>query len=252
MGSVAILGGSLLIVANPDIPFNPLPPPTVPPVLQIPSATTTATASLTPTYTNTVTPSPTATITQTHTPSQTPTATHTPTNTLTPTPTLTLTPTFTPVIGGLPTNPPPPTEDAPANTIIIPTNPPAPPLAQDESAAFPFVAQGTRYQSHSGGEGCSWLSIAGTVTGLLNEQLLDVAIEVSGEGFSEVHFSGSAPQFGQSGFEVYLGNRPASREFALRILDPLGQALTDYILVNTGNSCETNVAVVDFRQVRGY
>ncbi len=99
-------------------------------------------------------------------------------------------------------------------------------------------------------EDCNWLSIAGTVTGLLGEPLTDIAVEVSGDQFLEVRFSGTAPAWGPSGFEINVGNRPAAREFAVRLLSATGDGLSDYVLLTTGTTCQTNVTVVNFRQLR--
>src|SRR5687767_14237840 len=80
-GSLIALAGTFLIISNPQVPFNPLPPPTLPALMEFPSATPTFTpsATFTPSYTPTITLTPTAT--NTPTPSATPTATFTPTYT---------------------------------------------------------------------------------------------------------------------------------------------------------------------------
>lgn len=260
IGAVLILGASLVIVANPNVPFNPLPPATLPPMLAIPSATPSPTASNT--FTPTLTPSPTLspTPTQTFTPSSTPTETLSPS----PSPTVTTSPSptasFTPVLPGLPSNTPLPTattdpatpisaDGLPAQAgIVIVTNPP--PLAPDQNAAFPFVANAPRILANP--DTCDSLIVGGTVTGMLGEPLPNIVIEISGEGFSEIRFSGTAPRWGQSGFEVEVGNQPQARQFALRILGSAGEALSEYQAITTGNTCNSNITLVDFTQVREY
>ncbi|MFP4322015.1 MAG: hypothetical protein ACLFTK_06140, partial [Anaerolineales bacterium] len=234
IGSVLVLGGSLLIVANPAVPFNPLPLPTLPPRLSIPSATPTSTATHTPTITPTSSPTLTPTTSATFTPS--PTASPTATPTITPTATMTPSPTLTPtpVLQGLPTRTPLPSpttdpagptdaEGTPAQPgINLPGGPQPgsnpPPLALNSDAGFPFMAIERNQVPNPNTEDCNWLSIAGTVTGLLGEPLTDIAVEVSGDQFLEVRFSGTAPAWGPSGFEINVGNRPAAREFAVRLL----------------------------------
>lgn len=244
IGSVIVIGGTLLILANPAVPFNPLPPPTLPPVLQFPSATPTPTVTATPTITFTPSITFTPTITPTFTPSltYTPSATFTPSATPTDTPTLTLTPTS--VLPGLPTVTPAP--DTALSAPIIS------PIGGDSGGGFPFAVAETRYQAYTGTQGCNWMSIAGSVGGLRGEPLLNMAVEINGEGFSEVHYSGMAPTFGAAGFEVNVGNTPRAKEFALRILGATGEPLSDYVSVTTGATCAENVVVVRFQQARPY
>jgi len=255
VASIIILGGSLLIAANPDVPFNPLPLPTLPAVLEIPSPTPTipsptpsptATASATYTPSTTATETATATASATYTPSATATATATPTET------------STPVLPGLPppssatANPATPitAEGLPAQPgIIIPTGE-VPPLGQITDAPFPFLARTITYQTSA--NGCEWLSIAGSVTGFLGEPLLNIPVEVTRSQFAEVRFSGTAPRFGGSGFEINVGNRPISQNFSVRLLSPTGQSLSDFVVVETGATCEENVAFIAFYQVRDY
>jgi hypothetical protein len=258
IASVVVLGGSLLIVANPEVPFNPLPLATLPPVLEFPTATLTYTPSAT--FTPSFTPSLTATpsLTPTASPSNTPSPTNIPTDTPTPT----ITP--TPVLPGLPESTPAPSntpdpslpvtgDGAPAQPgINIPTPGGLPPLALDTNAEFPFVVDEPVYQANSNPQGCDWLSIAGTVTGLLGEPVINLPVEVSGDGFQEVRFAGSSPLFGQSGWEINVGNAPRNLTFSVRLLGPTGEALSGFVLVETGDTCQENVTLVRFNQVREY
>lgn len=257
IGSVVVLGGSFVIVANPDVPFNPFPPPTLPPVLGL--ATFTPTATATATATASPTPSSTPTATATHTPTFTPTATitNTPTATVTPSPTLTPTVTPTPVLPNLPTNTPDPAtpvteEGLPAQPgIVIPTGA-SEPLSLQPEAPFPFIAEAPTYQANRNSRGCDWSSIAGSVVGLLGEPLLNIAVEVTGTDFAEVRFSGAATAFGPSGFEINIGDTPRRRTFGVRLLGLTGEPISDLIEVTTGDTCETNVVVIRFSQVRNY
>jgi hypothetical protein len=179
---------------------------------------------------------------------------------ITPSPTIT----NTPVLPGLPSNTPAPTntpdpslpvtgDGAPAQPgINIPTPGGAPPLALDANAEFPFVAEEPILQANENPQGCNWLSIAGTVTGLLGEPIINLPVEVSGDGFQEVRFVGSSPLFGQSGWEINVGNAPRVDTFSVRLLGSTGEPLSGFTLVETGDSCAENVTFVRFRQVREY
>lgn len=240
--------GTFLIISNPEVPFNPLPLPTLPPVLQFPSVT------------------PTPSVTATYTPSYTPTASNTPlppTITLTPTitPTLTLTPSPTlspsPVVPGLPTDTPNPAtpiteEGLPAQPgIIIPTSPLIP-VTSDPNMPFAFSALETTYRRNE--TTCDSLIIAGNVLDLFGQPLAEanLAVEVAGEQFLEVRYSGSATEYGAAGFEIVVGNRPQRRFFSVRLLGQSGEILSDYIFVTTGETCEQNIAYVEFLQNRDF
>jgi hypothetical protein len=186
--------------------------------------------------------------------------TFTPSPSYTPSPTVTLTPSFTPVLPGLASFTPAALVTAsPVSLesggevvqpgIVIPTGAGLP-LDLGGASPYPFVGEGLAYRANTNPQACDWLSIAGEVLGLLGEPLLNLAVEVAGEGFSEVQFSGTAPTFGAGGFEVNLGNRPAARAFSVRLLGPLGEPLSDYILIETGATCADNVALINLRQVR--
>lgn len=261
VASLVVCGGSLLIASNPEVPFNPLPLHTLPPVLEFPTPTPTVPTD-TPTATFTPSQTPSVTPTASDTPLPTASSTPTPSDTPTVTPTPTITP--TPVLPGFPTRPPAPTntpdpslpvtgDGAPAQPgINIPTPGGPPPLALDTDAAFPFVAEEPVLQANENPQGCDWLSIAGVVTGLLGEPIINLPVEVSGDGFQEVRFAGSSPLFGQSGWEINVGNAPREDTFSVRLLGPAGEPLSDFVVVPTGDTCQENVTVVTFTQVRDY
>ena len=160
IASVILLSGTILIVNNPRVSFNPFPLADLPTYFQSPTPIPTFTPSITPTLT--VTPFP---------PTTTPTITMTPTVTLTPTPTITNTfvvgnidpvQSITPIVTLAGTNPP--TQNI---TTSQPTNVGATP------SAYPFIAREIRYEANTNDQGCQRLSIAGNVIGLNGEPLTD-------------------------------------------------------------------------------
>lgn len=243
--TVGLLGLIVLIISNPNTPLNPLPPPTVPGIVMPPTFTLTPTPTDTPlpTDTPTITPTPTATATATDTP--------TPTETATPTPTATQvvfsagaqTPipmgdeaTFTPLDDGNGTSLPGSFEGG-----LTPTRSP-----------FPFTASDVTYETNEGEDGCQWLSIAGTVTGINGEPAPGLAVEIRGENFNQVLFSGTAARLGEAGFEFYLGGRVRAANYTLQLLGPAGAPISDVIYVETGSTCQENVARVEFIQNHEY
>lgn len=254
--TVSVAAVTVLILNDPDTPLNPLPLPTVPPVVQLATYTPTATITLTPTATHTPT--------VTHTPTATATPTVTTTATVTPTPTATHTPTPTPTQvlaggnGGAPTLPPDqlptavPLDDGNGQVVPNVNTAPAAAIVPPTRSPFPFTYREVRYLPNPGDQGCQWLSIAGTVTGLVGEPLIGLAIQIEGDNFRQVQFSGAAARWGESGFEFTLGAAPRSATYTLRVKSPTGGLLSELVIVETGNICDTNVALVEFVQNHPY
>jgi hypothetical protein len=238
--TVAVIGWFVLIISDPNTPLNPLPPPTVPPRAILPTLPPSATPTDTPTITNTPTTTPTPTATATGTPTPTPTSSATPTTTPTQV-----------IAGATPQAVAPPTGEAPLDDGsggAVPGSNGANPTPQGTRSPFPFTVNETRYEPHEGNEGCQWLSIAGSVTDLDGEPLAGLAIEITGENFNQVMFSGAASRWGDAGFEFNLGAAPRTATYTLRLLGPTGGPVSDWIDVETGNTCQRNVAIVEFVQ----
>lgn len=227
--SVLIFGATLLIISDPTIPLNPFPQVAIPTLFQSPSPTVTNT----PTSTITLTPSPIP-------PTLTPTTTSTPLPTLTPS--LTISP--TPVVPNLN-----PATQGPSDRGDVT---PSPDAFFDANARFAFNARTVRYEQNLRADACSWLSIAGNVTGPNGEPITDIAIEVLGSDFEFVTFSGTSDSFGASGFEIQIGTEPFEALYVVRLLGPDGIALSDNIEVLTGGTCETNIVVIEFVQIRDF
>jgi hypothetical protein len=245
--TVSLLGLIVLIISNPNTPLNPLPPPTVPELVMPPTFTMTPTPTDTPTATDTPTITP--------TPSITPTSTETPT----PTATDTSTPTATQVVfeAGAQTPIPIGTETPlvpldDGNGTSLPGNNSFSGGMTPTRSPFPFTASDVTYETNEGEQGCQWLSIAGTVSGLNGEPVAGLAVEIRGENFNQVLFSGSAARLGESGFEFYLGDSARTATYTLRLLGPTGGPVSDVIFVETGGTCQRNVARIEFIQNHAY
>ncbi len=254
--TVGVLALMVLIVHDPQTPLNPFPPPTLLPIVELPTLTPSAT--VTPTASATATPTATATATATATPSASPT------------PTASATPTATPtqvIAGGAatPLNPPPqtlppavlpsvpPLDDGSGQAVFgAPTAPPPTPFAIPTRSPFPFTVQSVRYEPNPGELGCQWLSVAGVVRGLNGEPLSDLAVQIEGENFRQVQFSGSASRWGKGAFEFHVGAAPRTATYTLVLKSPTGGPLSEPLEVQTGNTCATNVVLVEFVQNHPY
>lgn len=201
---------TVLLVQNPTLPVNPFPPPT---------------------------PQPTATLfllgeTGESSAGSAPQPTASPTEPLVPTPITEPTRTSTP---------------APAPTGITPL-----PGATNTAAAFSFTLQDETYTytQYAGEEGCDYMAIAGQVFDASGAPLKFIPIHVSdADGFFEtIVFSSSAPQYGPSGYEVYINNSPYEAEFSVQLVSDTGRPLSDEIVVRTRDTCEENLVIVNFVQ----
>jgi hypothetical protein len=96
------------------------------------------------------------------------------------------------------------------------------------------------------------MSIAGTITDLNGEPVPGLAVEIRGENFNQVLFSGSAARLGDAGFEFYMGDTARAATYTLQVLGPTGGPVSDIIYVETGSTCQQNVARVEFIQNHEY
>lgn len=208
------------------------PRPTTVGVAVLPTATHTPTPSLIqPTFTAIVI-NPTDTPLPSNTPG--PSSTPTPRPTLpsrTPTPTPSNTPTHTPT--ATPTGPTPTT---------APTR-----------SAFPFTKTDTSpfYLSNfSNSAGCDWMGIAGEVLDLQKNPapVGRYRVHVWGEGLDRIALIGSAPIYSDSGWEVFLFDSPAVREYNVQLESENGTAVSQVYRVQTRASCDDNLIRLDFIQ----
>lgn len=200
-----------LLIRNPTLPINPLPPATPQPtptlfVLEEAVAQSAATQEAGP-----------ATIAPAASPTPTPTETPAPTST-------------------------PPIRPTATGGALLPdsTNTPA---------AYPFTLQDETltYVAHQGTEGCSYMAIAGQVFDVNGSPLLMIPVVVEGdELFSAISFSGEAPRYGPSGYEVFINDTPYVAEFRVRLIAETGIPLSEDVIVRTSDSCQRNVAIVNF------
>ncbi|NDJ79346.1 MAG: hypothetical protein GYB65_24105 [Chloroflexi bacterium] len=263
--TVGLLAVMVLIIRDPNTALNPFPPPDAPTIARFPTNTPT----LTPTNTATNTPLPTDTPlppTETPVPSQTwtptpitPTFTFTPSETPVPTETPIPTETLTPVLAAPDTPVAPletPADSLPGGLDDGSGNPLTTPRPAPTRSDQPFTANPVQYEAHSGTEGCQWLSIAGVVYDLEGNPLPDMPIRVTATdgSYNRTLFSDAdADRWGPGGFEFQVGSAPRTATFIVEILRPVGNTvISDSVLVETGNTCQRNVAIVEFIQNHPY
>lgn len=205
-----VIAITVILIQNPTVPFNPFPPPAPQPTptLFLLNDTGEVGGQLPPTWT----PSP--------LPTDVPTSTPRATATQTPTP--------RPTATGM-----------------------AQPGATHTLSLYPFTLQNeaVTYTQNPNEQGCAWMSIAGQVFDLNGEPRKNLPILVTGDDFGDaIAWSGSAPQWGESGYEVFLNSTPYEAEFGVQLLNTTGMPLSEVIVVRTLSSCDHNVAIVNFVQ----
>jgi hypothetical protein len=219
---------TILLLANPASPLNPLPAPTYPAVLVI------------------ATPWPSDTPTRTFTPepaTRTPLPTSTPTASATRTPTATNTATNTPVFGAV-------TSAATQAATLEPL----PPSKQYTLSPFAFTVKPIEYQANTNKDGCKWQSIVGSVVDLSLRPVKGMAVKVMGSNgqIDEVKYTGTALDFGESGFEFFLGPAPREDRYTVQLLGRTGTPISEAVTVETRATCDQNVAIVSFVQNHAY
>ncbi|HLF28361.1 MAG TPA: hypothetical protein VJG32_18670 [Anaerolineae bacterium] len=182
------------------------------------------------------TPGPTATPTLPPTVTRTPRSTNTPTNTLEPSPTLTATPVITQTLSGTRT------------PTLTPTPGPSPTPAPTLSP-FNYVVS-VEYQRSI--YGLNWAGIAGLVIGLDGKQQTNILVRAWGDAplgaAGQEIASGLAPQYGVSGFEFTLGDRPVTGDWNVQLLGDDGQPLSDVVAIEMNDDPRSNLAFVIFEQ----
>lgn len=225
LGALVFFAGIYLF---PDASFNPFPPQPLPLVLSLPTQTATPQGMLPP--------SATPTVTATAAPTQTPTETAVPTQTPTDTPAVTATP--DPRI--TPTATLRPTATAGGYAFVV----------QDGSPAA------LSYAIYSD-VGCQFLGVGGRVLGLDGSPITP-GVQVRLRGFLDElptgkdTLSGTATQFGDSGFLFQLSDHPIASNQALwvQLLDQSFLPMSDRVYFDTYDTCEQNLIFITFRQVR--
>lgn len=224
LATLALATWFTLVFINPTAPFNPFPPQPMPVALSLPTLEPTPLGQLPPTWT----PEPTATPTPTETPTPTVTATETPLPSLTPDPNFSPTPTLRPTA---------------------------------TAGGYAFVPQegspaAISYSIYSD-VGCQFLGVGGRVLGLDGGPITPgVIVRLRGvldnQSVSMDTLSGTATQYGDSGFGFQLSNRPIASVNSLyvQLLDQSYLPMSDRIYFNTYETCEQNLIFITFRQVR--
>ena len=216
---IGLLGLTLFV--NPNSAYNPFPPATLPPTLALPTATNTPRIQFEPTWTATLTSEPSATPTER--------------------------PSATPML---------------TETASVPPTATLPPGPSGTPEPFAFVVQEGSPAAISGAgfhptEGCNWMGVAGQATSLNDSPVLFIFVQLGGTLEGRIYepgttMTGSAPQYGQGGFEFTISDHVVASQGSLwiQLLDQAGLPLSDKVYFDTYDDCEKNLIIIYFKQVR--
>jgi hypothetical protein len=219
---VLCLGGYFLsILVNPNSALNPFPPAVLPTELKFPTAT------ITPLL---------------------PPATWTPSPTIQPSPTRTEAPTWTPF---------------PSNTpFLMATLPGQKPVRSatpiPTKTTWPITTTVSYLSSsiYHPDVGCSWMGIAGQAVDKSNAPIMYLTLHIggtlNGQTIDYLSLTGTAPDYGQAGFEFKLGDMPVatSGTMWIQVLDQAGTPLTDRVYFDTKDSCDKNLVLFRFKRTK--
>lgn len=209
-----------IIFINPYSGINPFPPPTVQATAALPTATPTSIIVLPPTWTATQTIQPTST----NTPIPLSTQTSTPTQFV-----------FSPT---------------PSATFTVPPEGYPFQVRQGSPQAIPNI-----YHPELD---CQWMGVGGQAVDLSGGSVTGLIIRLGGSlpGVNlpddMISLTGVALNYGRGGYEFTLADRPIASNGTLwlQLLEQSGIPLSDKVYFDTYDSCDQNLIIIDFKQVR--
>ena len=189
-----------------------------------------------------------------------------PTLTITPiqmAPTWTVTPTvyYSPTATFLPTITPPATI-TPANfstateTPIPSKTPTVTPTPKAAFSASSVNAIESVIIPHLQTAGCNWLGVGGTVEDQNSGPIIGIVVRLAGsldgKAIELTTVSGVSEEYGKSGFEFVLGEKPIDSRDTLyiQLLDQAGLPLSEKVYIDTFTDCKKNLVLVRFKKNR--
>ena len=186
-----------------------------------------------------------------------PTATSTPTS-LPPT----WTPSIEPTINAI--DPPTAVPSSTTAVLILPGTPaavqnPQPTSETAEPGKFAFglqaQPQGISASLYEPTRGCAWMGVSGRAFDIQNRPVKGIRVAITGwlgsRTINLLSLTGTALQYGPSGYEFTLSDAPQATggQLKIQLLDQSDLPLSDVVVLDTYAECEKNLILVDFKQV---
>ncbi len=102
--------------------------------------------------------------------------------------------------------------------------------------------------------GCAWFGVGGTVNDASNAPVIGMALRLSGSlqgsPINVITVSGTALDYGQSGFEFKLGDAPmaTNKLLTLQLLDQNGVPQAGNVYIISYNDCKRNLILIRFKK----
>jgi hypothetical protein len=172
----------------------------------------------------TPTRTPTRTLTRTATPvasaSATPSLTRWPTSSISRTPTPSLSPSLTPV----------------ATLTVLP------------GVSYAYQPVRVEFLPSRKSE-CAWFGIAGAVWDIAGQDLRNVSVRVWSDGWGGYTAqSGRAPEYGGSGWEVYLDSHPKEGRWYVQVISDQGVGQSPAVVLSSTSDCFRNLMMVYWKR----
>jgi hypothetical protein len=224
LATVALTAFMLLIYSNPYMSINPFPPPTMPALINLPTSTPTPLlmpATWTPAALVTGTPSPTTEIIK-----------------------------IVPSVSATTSEAPTGTSEAVATA------------EETSDSVYSFALQAApsavKSETFKAGSGCDWQGIAGQVVDMQGRHLVNTGIMIVLKGtynnktIDTQTIPGTHTEYGDSGYEFQLGTSlvKSSGLLSIQLVDQAGLPLSDKVIFDTYDSCDKNLVLINFRQVK--
>jgi len=103
---------------------------------------------------------------------------------------------------------------------------------------------------------CNWQGVGGTVDDQNSGPIIGIVVRLAGtydgKSVELTTVSGISPEYGKSGFEFVLGDKPMdSRDkIYVQLLDQAGLPLSEEIYIDTSSDCKKNLVLVRFKKNR--
>jgi hypothetical protein len=107
-------------------------------------------------------------------------------------------------------------------------------------------------ENYANSAGCDWQGIAGQVTTDRGEPVTGVQVRVTGEDIGERStLSGTNQVYGPAGWEIVLSDRTNNGRYQVALWSG-GTQISPTVEIVFPNSCQQNLATVNFIQTRAF
>ena len=148
------------------------------------------------------------------------------------------------------------TPETPADGGAAAAEPTLPPPTRTPKAPYSVTVSAIESTIIHPDQACNWTGIGGTVVDASGAPVLYRTLRLTGtfngKPIDKLTVSGTALDYGQSGFEFFLGDTPvaSNKLLTLQLLDQGGLPLSENVYIVTYNDCKKNLILVRYKENR--